>query len=360
MSEGCSCKDCRRVRERVASLLPFKIVEAAAGKPLRISGVAIAAGLSRNLNLYTPQELEAFASQLVNAPMYIEHVAVPNAIGKVTKAFFDSASRCLMYEAEVYDEAIAEKIRKGLIQHVSVGADYDALDVVDAKVPHGLHNAELSLVAVPGIPEANIQVLERLLEHVSGHKSSVKEKIGEDEQVFCVFCGKDAEFFVSICPNCFEKFSVGASETQSMSSSIETAQETNLDKLTEKIVTKIDKNIAENKKLSGELSEAKVKLSEAEEKSMAAEAASADLTRKLAAANQAVEDLRKQLPGSGLLKDPPKMMLVSEALSMFESVLPVPMVERSAGLGMQRVCQEIRGHIFRLRERQVLKGASSQ
>jgi hypothetical protein len=39
---------------------------------------------------------------------------------------------------------------------VSIGADYERLDVVDGKVPQGLHNAELSLVAVPGIPEANI------------------------------------------------------------------------------------------------------------------------------------------------------------------------------------------------------------
>jgi hypothetical protein len=36
---------------------------------------------------------------------------------------------------------------RGLVQHVSVGADYEAIDVVDGKVPHGLHNAELSLVA---------------------------------------------------------------------------------------------------------------------------------------------------------------------------------------------------------------------
>ena len=37
-----------------------------------------------------------------------------------------------------------------------------ALDVVDAKVPHGLFNPELSLVAVPGVPETNVQVLEHL------------------------------------------------------------------------------------------------------------------------------------------------------------------------------------------------------
>jgi hypothetical protein len=47
---------------------------------------------------------------------------------------------------------------------VSVGADYETLDILDGKVPHDLHNAELSLVAVPGIPETSrvLQVLEAI------------------------------------------------------------------------------------------------------------------------------------------------------------------------------------------------------
>ena len=40
-------------------------------------------------------------------------------------------------------------------------------DVVDAKIPHGLSKPELSLVAVPGIPETNIQVLEHLKESLA-------------------------------------------------------------------------------------------------------------------------------------------------------------------------------------------------
>ena len=215
MVDSCGCRDCKRVRERVASVLPFRVLEATVGKPLRIGGVALTVGLSRNLNVYTAEELQAFAEKLVNSPMYIEHVAVPNSIGKVTKANYDSVSRCLMYEAEVYDPAIADKIRNGLIQHVSVGADYDALDVVDAKVPHGLHNAELSLVAVPGIPEANIQVLEHLREsfvhsNSSKLKLSVKEALGEAD-VFCVFCSNPADYFVSICRPCSDKLVPGAS-----------------------------------------------------------------------------------------------------------------------------------------------------
>jgi len=149
------------VREHVQAILPFKVLEKIVDKPLRIKGIAITAGMSRNFNLYTPEELQSFANKLVSAPIYVEHIAVPNAVGKVVKTEWDGQN--LWYEAEVYDDEVAEKIRKGLIQHVSVGADYETIDVLDGKVPHGLHNAELSLVAVPGIPETNIKVLEKLI-----------------------------------------------------------------------------------------------------------------------------------------------------------------------------------------------------
>ena len=90
--ESSGCKDCKRVREHIASLLPFKVLENIAGKPLRIGGVAMAAGMSRNFNVYTPEELQTFASKLVSAPVYIEHVAVDSAAGKVTKCTYDSTS----------------------------------------------------------------------------------------------------------------------------------------------------------------------------------------------------------------------------------------------------------------------------
>ena len=150
----------KAVREHVSAIMPFKVLEKIVDKPLKIRGVAMTAGMSRNFNIYTPEELQAFTKKLVSAPVYVEHVAVPNAVGKVTKTEWDGQN--LWYEAEIYDDEVAAKIRKGLIQHVSVGADYEAIDLSDGKVPHGLHNAELSLVAVPGIPETNIQVLEKL------------------------------------------------------------------------------------------------------------------------------------------------------------------------------------------------------
>jgi len=179
------------VKEHFSVILPFQVLEKIVDKPLRIRGIAITSGMSRNFNVYTPEELQNFANKLVSAPIYVEHVAVPNAIGKVVKTDWDGQN--LWYEAEVYDDEVAEKIRKGLIQHVSVGADYERIDVLDGKVPHGLHNAELSLVAVPGIPETNIHILESLS----------KEQAQAEQQDFILYQIRDLSVFSS------EHFTVG-------------------------------------------------------------------------------------------------------------------------------------------------------
>ncbi len=147
-------------KEHLCIVLPFTVAEKILDKPLRIQGLAMATGISRNLNIYTAKELEAFSGKLVDAPVYLEHVTAQDAVGKVVKTNWDGAN--LLYEAEIYDEDTAQKIRKGLIRHVSVGADYESIDLVNGKVPHGLYNAEMSLVAVPGISETNIQILEKL------------------------------------------------------------------------------------------------------------------------------------------------------------------------------------------------------
>jgi len=171
------------IKEYVNVILPFQVLERIVDKPLRIRGIAMAAGMSRNFNIYTPDEMQAFAQKLVSAPVYIEHVAVPNAVGKVIKTEWDGQN--LWYEAEIYDDEVAEKIRKGLIQHVSVGADYERIDILNGKVPHGLHNAELSLVAVPGIPETNIHILESLS----------REQAKAEQQDFILYQIRDLSVF---------------------------------------------------------------------------------------------------------------------------------------------------------------------
>ncbi len=229
--------------------------------------------------------MQAFTGKLANAPIYIEHVAVPNAIGKVTKTDWDGHN--LWYEAEIYDEPTAEKIRKGIVQHVSIGADYEAVDLVDGKIPHGLHNAELSLVALPGIPETNINVLESLL-HGSERKV-VNEKA--------------------------------------------------LEKLVSEAV----------QKGNTELKVAHEKLTETEGKLFASEKALAEAIGKLAEVQKTIEQL-KTGQQTALVKDQPKTIPISEAVAILERLLPVPTVEHST-LGMQRECQAIRAAIHNLQGR---------
>src|SRR3990172_2737545 len=285
------CEGCKRGVEHYSAVLPFVVVEKLVDKPLRIRGVAMTAGMSRNFNIYTPQELEAFASKLVNSPVYIEHVSVDSAVGKVTKTDWDG--HALWYEAEIYESDVADKIRKGLVQHVSVGADYEAIDVVDGKVPHGLHNAELSLVAVPGIPETNVQVLEKLAQ--TGEKTNEKD-------------------------------------------------------LGSLVAEAVERGNFELRTIREKLVETENKLSSSEKALIEANGKLTGTETELSEALKTIEQLENAQPSSGLVKDPPKTIPVSEVIAVLEGLLPSPAVERST-LGMMRECQEIRSAIFKLRER---------
>jgi len=296
------CKSCNRALEHFSAVLPFSVVEKIVDKPLRIRGVAMAVGMSRNFNVYTPEELQAFSSKLVGAPIYIEHVSVNNAVGKVTKTDWDG--HALWYEAEIYEGEVADKIRKGLVQHVSVGADYEAIDVVDGKVPHGLHNAELSLVAVPGIPETNVQVLEKLS-------------------------------------------SAEGSANQGAPNKIETTETKGLEKL---VTEAVQKGNIELKETREKLVETESKLDTAEKALIEAKDKLVDTESKLTEAQSTIEQMKNAKPRDELVKNPPKNMPVAEAITVLEELLPSPAVERST-LGMQRECQAIRSAILKLKER---------
>ncbi|RLE38232.1 hypothetical protein DRJ17_04505 [Candidatus Woesearchaeota archaeon] len=156
-------------------------------KPLRIRGYAIHAGATRNWNLYLETELKKAAQSLIGVPVYLEHVDVNNAVGKVVNAYWDEDERAIVFEAEIYDDEVADKIRAGVIKHVSIAADYELIDYLDGiRVPRNLRFCELSLVAVPGDPHANIMVIEKLVccENMSEKKQEkVEEKGKEKEEV---------------------------------------------------------------------------------------------------------------------------------------------------------------------------------
>ncbi len=404
MPDSCSCEKCnKKVSEHLASLLPFRVLEDLADRPLRIGGVALVVGMSRNFNVYTPEELQAFAEKLVNSPVYMEHVTASDAIGKTTKTSFDAQTRCLLYEAEIYDTAVAEKIRKGLIQHVSVGADYQTIDLVNAKVPHGLYNAELSLVAVPGVPEANIQILERLAHmHTSvpasgkEHKAVkvIHEKLTAKEllqDLQCVFCGGPGDYLVSTCTACGDR---AAGLTQAVveflagfdpakgdgdfsslvlfervggrfvfrthsGNGVESMEEKDIAELTDKIAAKVNEKLSQDNQglkekvtnTERQLGEANTKLSEANGKVAAAEGARDSAKTELATANKLLEKYRKVAPGVELLAAPPVLMPVSEAVAVIREALPPSNVQRSWGLGPQRMCQELNRGILKLERR---------
>jgi hypothetical protein len=91
-------------KEHFYAVLPFKVLEKIVDKPLRIRGVALTAGMSRNLNIYLPEELEAFADRLVSAPVYVEHVAASNAVESV-EYYVDAKTQSLEVTLELGREA---------------------------------------------------------------------------------------------------------------------------------------------------------------------------------------------------------------------------------------------------------------
>jgi hypothetical protein len=307
--------------ERVRAVWTFEIKEKIAEKPLRIRGVALTAGMSRNLNFYTPTELQSFAGKLVDAPMYIEHVAVPNAVGKVTKATWNGQQ--LLYEAEVFDEETADKIRKGIVKHVSVGADYDTVDFLSGRVPHGLHNAEISLVAVPGIPEANIQIMEKL------HLHNAVEPLISGEYILG-FLQPDAAAFLP------EHFSVVWLDRESgvlaLMGKLRSQPEV---QRTMALFFAKDKLWDQNR-IQDWLRLHPDYLTPASSNQQNPSSAPAEL--------DSVESLFKK-PSEPTIR-------VSEAVKLMEQVLPSPLVQRSWSLGPQRMCQELRRAILKLQTNQ--------
>lgn len=181
----------QRARERVNVLMPFQVMRKMTDKPLKIRGVATMAGIDKNLHIITEDELQKFAEKLVAAPIYYEHIQAQNVVGKVTRTEFDPETKALFYEAEIYDEDAQQKIRMGLINHVSIGANYGRLDVLDGIAFYDLYDAELSLVAVPAVSGTSIQVMQKLIQKtqtgptgakVSPAPSNATESSGMEEK----------------------------------------------------------------------------------------------------------------------------------------------------------------------------------
>lgn len=295
-------------KEHVYALLPFTVNEKILEKPLHIRGVAMTAGMSRNFNIYTPEELKEFANKLVDAPVYVEHVSAANAVGRVSKTEWDGQQ--LWYDAEIHDEETAQKIRSGLIKHVSVGADYEAFDIVNGKIPHGLYNAEISLVAVPGIPSTNIQVMEKL--HAS--EAALEPTVAGE---YALGFWQDALAFL---PEHFTTVWLDR-ENGVLAVMGKPRQQPEVQRVQAIFFSK--EKMWDQAKIHDWL--------QLHPSYMTA----------VSAQNLVSESLFK--------KTTEPMIPISKAVGLIEAVLPSPIVQRSWSLGPQRMCQELRRVILKLR-----------
>ncbi|MEM3463895.1 MAG: hypothetical protein QXL91_03435, partial [Candidatus Bathyarchaeia archaeon] len=206
--------------------------------------------------------------------------------------------------------------RKGLIQHVSVGADYETLDILDGKVPHGLKNAELSLVAVPGIPETNIQIIEKL-----NFKEQASEPVISGEYILGFY--QDASAFLP------EHFTTVWLDRENGILAL-------MGRLRNQPEAQRVQAIFFSKEKMWDQNKIRDWLSLHPHYTTVVE-------------NQAV--FGKGNVSESLIKNEAKPVIsVAEVISMLESVLPSPIVQRSWSLGPQRMCQELRRIILRLQK----------
>jgi N4-gp56 family major capsid protein len=117
----------------------------------KIRGVAAYAGLSRNKNLYLPEELQRADGKKV--PIFWEH-DYSRQIGEATLRW-NPDQQVLEFEGELFDGAFAP--------YVSIGADYSSEVWFEGyRVPRNLDFVELSLTQNPGLPLTSAQIVEHL------------------------------------------------------------------------------------------------------------------------------------------------------------------------------------------------------
>ena len=131
------------------------------GKDFIIRGVAINETTTRNGVTYVAEELEKAAPSFRNKPILLDHEnSVKNIVGRVTEnVTFNSGMKRIEFEAKIMDKQIQEMINDGRISDVSIGTRIQDLKQNDDEgtlTAIGMEGLEISLVAVPGDPGANL------------------------------------------------------------------------------------------------------------------------------------------------------------------------------------------------------------
>jgi len=159
-------------------------------RKLYITGNAIEAGISRNNVDYRANVLEAAAKSIIGKPLLLNHGDhdVKNIVGKVVEAGFDGVNVPFKAEIDTNEEWLVNKLERGFINKVSIGANpmrngkmYEPEPDDDGIIrPEGLEFLELSLVPIPGVPNASINQVIAESYKVNKMEKSKIEQIEEE------------------------------------------------------------------------------------------------------------------------------------------------------------------------------------
>lgn len=166
------------------------------GNDFIVKGVAINETTTRNGIKYIAAELENAAPTFRNKPILLDHKnEVKNIVGRTTEnVVFNATNKRIEFEAKVMDKEIQNMISDGRITDVSIGASVKGLSEnkeEGSRTAIGLEGHEISFVAVPGDPNANLamaldncfMIKEKYEEYSDSENENPKDEEDEDGSI---------------------------------------------------------------------------------------------------------------------------------------------------------------------------------
>lgn len=196
------------------------------GQKIKISGVAIREGVSRNKVKYRADELKKFAPTLVGRPILKDHKSeTDNVIGLVERADVLDGGKIVTYEGWIKDDGtgLAEKIADGRIKEVSIsgvaGKVVKESEDADYIVVKDVEALELSTTPTPGVKGTSLSMESNRLDLTEeGVKRMIESYEKEQEKMItCPGCGAKFEMKEKMakCPTCGKKWNYEESTSDS-------------------------------------------------------------------------------------------------------------------------------------------------